>query len=410
MTASARHDEEIGRAYHTVLPLGDDLTVARREPTLGVFSGGDRVHLDLDGRLHRAWIDGVSYQRGLDGRVRRVQVGREPDATRWLDIDVLTSAEAAPVLARVIAIVARAAGEAARAEAVPDAVRQPLERAAGWDAARYAAARAHFARVYQPIPILPPDQNRALVVQMTEGCSWNKCTFCHLYRDVRFRMRPPDELRRHVRDVLELCGRALPLRHGVFLGQANALVVEQKKLVEAIGAVRAELGDATDWPLGAFIDSFTRPKTAAELAELRQLGLDSVALGLESGSARVLEGLGKPMEIDDAVALVGALGSARIRRSVIVLVGAGGRRHAAEHVEQTVAALSKMQLGKRDRVYLSPLLVHAGSAYEQRMRADGLEPLDAGELAAQARKFREILRERGVASPIALYDIRRFIY
>ena len=294
-----------------------------------------------------------------------------------------------------------------RGAELPPEVAEPLERALAWDLARYREELEHFRRVYQPIPILPPDQNRALVVQITEGCSFNRCTFCHLYRDVRFRMRPPDELRRHVRAVRELFGRALSLRRGVFLGQANALVVEQEKLVAAIGVVREELGEG---PLGSFIDSFTRPKTLAELQQLHELGLDSVALGLESGSAEVLTGLGKPVEVDAAVELIHGVGQAGIRRGVIVLVGAGGRRFAGAHVDGTVAAIAAMQLGRRDRVYLSPLHVIPGSGYEQRMRQDALEPLSTRELDEQAAELRTRLRKSGVAAPIALYDIRRFIY
>ena len=239
------------------------------------------MHLDLEGRLHRAWLDGESYQRGFDGRVRRVRVGRGADAPRWLGIDVLDPPRcagcrtcdrgwAAPGLRRGASC--RRIGEPLeRARLGPRALPRELE---------------HFRRVYQPIPILPPDQNRALVVQITEGCSYNRCTFCHLYRDVRFRMRPPDELRRHVQAVRELVGRALPLRHGVFLGQANALVVEQQKLVEAIGVVRAGLGE------GRSERSSTRSRDprGGRAAQLHELGLESVALGLESGSRRCWPG------------------------------------------------------------------------------------------------------------------------
>ncbi len=396
---------EIGQAYTSVAELGA-LTLARRAELLSVFSGDDRVHLDLEGRLHRAWLEGDSFQRGIDGRVRRVHVERGERAPRWLDIDVLAAGETEPILERVVDKVREAVALAADRD-LPPAIAEPLERAQAWDLQRYREEVAHFARVYRPIPILPPDQNRALVVQITEGCSFNRCTFCHLYKDVRFRLRTPEELRQHVGGVRELFGRALSLRRGVFLGQANALVVDQKKLTALIYLIRAELGEG---PLGAFIDSFTRPKTLGELEELSALGLDSVALGLESGSAEVLAGLGKPMEVDDAVKLVQSVGQAGIRRGVIVLVGAGGRRLAEEHVDRTIAAIEAMQLGPRDRVYLSPLHVIPGSVYEARLRDDALQPLTPAELAEQGDTLRDRLRASGVTAPIALYDIRRFIY
>ncbi|MEB2312184.1 MAG: radical SAM protein [Sorangiineae bacterium] len=403
-------DDEIGRAYHTVLELGAGLALGRRAESLAVFAGGDRVSLDLEGRLHRAWLDGDSYQRGLDGRVRKVRIGRDTERAKWLEIELLAAGEIRPVLTRVTALVRRAAEAAASALGVPDAIAEPLARAAAWDLERYARERARFERVYRPIPILPPDQNRAVVVQFTEGCSYNRCAFCHLYKDVRFRLRSPEELARHVREVRELFGSTLQLRRGVFLGQANALVVEQRKLLEALGIVRAEFGSSREWPIGAFIDSFTKPKTVAELRELVALGLEGVSLGLESGSAAVLTGLGKPVEVDAAVELIHAVGEAELRRGIIVLIGAGGRRLAGEHTEATVRAIERMRLGPRDRVYLSPLHVHEGSRYEARMAEDGLDALTPNELAEQAARVRAELRARGVKCPIALYDIRRFIY
>jgi len=396
---------EIGRAYTSVVQLGE-LTLARRAERLSLFSRNEQVHLDLEGRLHRAWLGGDSFQRGIDGRVRRVHIERGQGAPRWLDIDVLAANEAEPILDHVIDKVREAVALSAERE-LPVDIAEPLERARAWDLPRYRDALAQFAHVYRPIPILPPDQNRALVVQITEGCSFNRCTFCHLYHDVRFRLRPPEELRRHVRAVRELFGRALSLRRGVFLGQANALVVDQKKLMALIQLIQAELGAQR---LGAFIDSFTRPKTSEELEELAALGLDSVALGLESGSAEVLSGLGKPVEVDAAVELIHAVGKAGIRRGVIVLVGAGGQRFARKHVDDTVATITQMQLGSRDRVYLSPLHVIQGSVYEQRTRDDALVPLDRAALDEQAGELRQRLRSAGVAAPIALYDIRRFIY
>jgi hypothetical protein len=426
----AGHDDaelpEIGPAYRRVVELRHDLRIARKRYLLTVLAGRDQIHLDLDGRLHRAWLDGESFQRGLDGRVRRVRIERPRPDDRWLEIEVIGQEAGTGVLERVGELVRAAANAAHAGTGLATELAAPLARAMDWDHARYTAELARFAAAYDPIPILPPDQNRALVLQATAGCSWNRCTFCHLYQDVRFRAHPIDEFRAHVRRVLALVGRALPLRRGVFIGQANALCIEQQQLRDAVRIMREELAAAarqigeaetptTDaavdsWPLGSFIDSFTRRRTLAELRELRDLGLDSVALGLESGGERVLATLGKPAEVGEAIELVHELGEARIRRGIIVLVGAGGERLADEHLEHTVDAISAMRLGRRDRVYLSPLHVIAESEYARRCATEGLGILARPALVAQAESLRARLRAAGVSSAIALYDIRRFIY
>jgi hypothetical protein len=402
---------KIGPAYRETLPLaGGRLVLARKEHLLSLFAaGGDLVHLDLEGRLHRAWLGGDSYQRGLDGRIRRVAIERG-DAFRALAIDVLPDAAAAPLLARTAALVREAAG--ALPSRAPASLAGPLARATRWDHARYAGEARLFASTYDPIPILPPDQNRALVLQLTSGCSWNRCTFCHLYRDATFALKTAEELRAHIRTVLALVGRALPLRRGIFLGQANALVIAEDKLLPLLDVVAEEMARVAAprsfSTLAAFIDSFTRPKTAGELRALRARGLASVALGLESGSAEVLAALGKPAAAAAAIALAHTLRAAGVGLGIIVLAGAGGRKLAAEHVAATVETIAAMAPARGDRIYLSPLVIHPGSVYEAQSGA--LAPLSTAELVAEAAGFRTALRAAGVTVPIALYDIRRFIY
>jgi radical SAM superfamily enzyme YgiQ (UPF0313 family) len=403
---------EIGPAYREVFTLTSGLVLARKPHLLSLLDPqGDAIHLDLEGRLHRAWLDGRSYERGLDGRVRRVEIQRV-GPLRSLDIDLLERNEADGIFGRVSEAVGAAARELT-APSAPPSLTEPLARAALWDPARYRLEESRFLAVYDPIPILPPDQNRALVVQITSGCAWNRCTFCHLYRDATFSLKSAPALRDHLRGVLEITGRALPLRRGIFLGQANALCVAQSKLLPLIDLVRDEVISSVDGlvaPAGfaAFIDAFSARKTTDELRELKERGLGGVSLGLESGSAEVLKGLGKPSEAEAAVALANDLHRAGIRLGIIVLVGAGGRRLAGPHVAETLEIVAAMSPGPKDRVYLSPLVVHAGSAYAE--RAGELGQLDAGELIDQAHALRGGLRQAGVRAPIALYDIRRFIY
>lgn len=408
MTLATRH--ELGSAYREVLALsGGALGIARKDHLLSLFSGEDDVvHLDLEGRLHRAWLGGRSFQRGLDGRVRRVSVS---GAERSLQVEVLPAGDSARVLERVAEVVARVARELP--SGTDPALADPLERAIEQARPGAVAVEAErFRSAYEPVPILPPDQHRALVVQLTSGCSWNRCTFCHLYRDASFAMKSPEALGEHVQKVLDLVGRALPLRRGIFLGQANALVLAQDKLVPLLRVLARELERAGApqglGRLAAFVDAFTRPKSVDEWRELRDLGLRGVSLGLESGSAEVLRTLGKPAEIDDAVALAGSLRDAGVKLGVIVLAGAGGRRLALRHVEDTVETLQRMELGAGDRIYLSPLSVEPESTFAKSLTQ--LDALSRGEISAEAEELRARLRSAGVRVPIALYDVRRFVY
>ncbi len=407
MSPALATEHELGSAYRQVVTLaGGELGAARKDHLVSLFSGKTTlVHLDLEGRLHRAWLGDRSYQRGLDGRIRRVTVGRS-HGERTLGVDLLAPAEGESVLAEVRALVDRVAAAVPPRGADP-ALAEVLSRAQGYRAALEAE---RFRAAYDPIPILPPDRGRALLVQLTSGCSWNRCTFCHLYRDARFAMKSPEALTEHIRRVLALVGRALPLRRGVFLGQANALVMTRDRLLPLLDVVHCELAGAGAelTSLAAFVDAFSSPKRTEEWAELRARGVESVSLGLESGSDQVLSTLGKPAESSAALALVEQLHEAGVGVGVIVLSGAGGERWQAQHVATTVDTIASMKLGKGDRVYLSPLHVEPGSRFAAALGELGALSREA--IEAQSAELRTRLRQAGVTVPIARYDIRRFVY
>ena len=90
---------------------------------------------------------------------------------------------------------------------------------------------------------LPPDQYEALLLQISEGCPWDRCHFCTLYRDQPFRDRTIEEIRRHVDEVLVFLGASAARIRRVFLGQANALLRPTDELLEVfalIGAAHVE--------------------------------------------------------------------------------------------------------------------------------------------------------------------------
>ena len=98
-----------------------------------------------------------------------------------------------------------------------------------------------YQSVYKPVGILPPDQYFSVVLQLTEGCSFNTCTFCDFYKNRLFKIKNPEEFNRHIENVIELIGPGLNLRRTIFLGDANALVVPMQKLVPLLNVVNDKL-------------------------------------------------------------------------------------------------------------------------------------------------------------------------
>ncbi len=407
--------------------------IGQRPGALRIELPGDHsIHLDPAGRIIHVHLEGVTCRRTLDSRLlvsRRVHGRVEgwirppaPDdplpflAARHEEIRALrAAAESSRSTCRVL----RGKVDDPRAW-----VLRGLEAAAAFDRDTLRDDARALQELYLPIPILPPDQYGSLVVQVSEGCSWNRCRFCTFYREIPYRERSVREVTAHLDAVIAHLGGTLSRLHRVFLGQANALLVDRSVLLPVLHAITERLPlvplelpgpdkerfrrEHPRWIDGlySFIDAFHRPKSDEEYRELSRAGVRRVYLGLESGSPGVLEILGKPPVVDEAVRLVRQLRRAGISTGVIVLVGAGGRRHALDHVERTLDVLRRMELGKGDQLYLSRLVIQEGGDYDRRARAEGLTPLDRAEQDEQIEAFRQGLGGgHRLPFPVASYDI-----
>ncbi|HEX9012155.1 MAG TPA: hypothetical protein VF813_01515, partial [Anaerolineaceae bacterium] len=196
---------------------------------------------DYAGRLWTAFDRGISYRRGLDGKVvAKWELRNGSRDRRWL---APSEAEALEEQARCLAVeLSRALrqGETGTIQPVPDRVLSGLGRAALYDRARAEEDITRYHQVYLPVGILPPDQYMAVVLQLTEGCSFNTCTFCNFYRGTAFRIKTPSAFRAHIQQVKDFLGEAISLRRTIFLGDANALVTPIKKLIPLLEVVREQ--------------------------------------------------------------------------------------------------------------------------------------------------------------------------
>ena len=383
------------------------LTVAFDEQTVLAY--------DRAGRLWSAFFHGYTFRRGLDGGVLSKWTTRGRRERRRL-----ARSEASLVVYRSSELM-RSLVEGATFDAPPETYEElqaVVERAARFTPQAARIDAAHYHRVYKPIGILPPDQYLALVMQLTEGCSFNTCTFCTFYRDRPFRIKSPDEFRAHIAALCDYMGESLTLHRGVFLADANALVVPQQGLVPLIETLEVALEEyiprakrASPLQLFAFLDGFSgRKKSAEDYAELAVHGLKRIYIGLESGHDPLLAWLRKPGHAADAVEAVRAIKAGGINVCVIVLLGAGGAKFAKGHVRDTIAAINAMSLGVGDLVYFSEFVALPGQLYGQLARDQQVEPLAVEQMQAQRREITAGLHFAGQPPKLATYDIREFVY
>ena len=394
------------------LPDAGPVAVRIRPVAINILVGNEQpsYSFDLAGRLIGAFEDGYNYRRALDGRVLRKWSGPDGRRRQWLSTE-----ESSAFAVRVHAFAQEVA------EALDDS---RLNVLCGWTAERLTADIAWFNRIYRPVSILPPDQYLALVIQATEGCSYNRCTFCSFYRDRPFRIKSPAELRTHVNEVRAFFGPALGLRRSLFLADANALVAPMPRIRTWLDQIDAA-GVLRPGGIFSFIDAFdVGRKSVAEWAELGGRGLRRVYIGMESGDDALLRFLAKPGTAGDVVEAVRTLKAADVAVSVIIMTGIGGQQYAKSHIAHTVEALNAMPLDEGDIVYFSPFFEQPGSEYAGLAASAGITPLSLDQVAGQEAALRAGLRagasgqakqsQSGGApsrgAQISRYDIREFVY
>jgi hypothetical protein len=387
---------------------GQPITLSLRRGGITVALN-DRTVLAFDraGRLWSYYTEGFHFRRGLNGSILRKWT---VDGVRQRDRLWRSEADLVIWQTSLIAQRLRDRLELETLAGVALEVQTLLNRAAAFDVLTARADANDYQRVYKPIGILPPDQYLALVLQVTEGCSFNTCTFCTFYKDRPFRIKSDEELRAHIATVRTYLGESILMRNGIFLADANALVIPQKQLVELLNVVTEELGGTQE--IHSFVDGFSGQKKSTEdFATLAGCGLQRVYVGLESGHDPLLAWVKKPGRSADAVAAVRQIKAGGVGAGVIVMLGLGGERFADGHVHDTVLAVNQMRLSRGDLLYFSEY-TPTGTAYSQKDPRDepDLRSLSREEMKAQRAAIIGGLRFRGGRPRIATYDIREFVY
>lgn len=396
------------RARHNA----SDVIVSLKPASVAVSIDRDHVAAwDRGGRLYSVYRDGVTWRRGLSGDVvekQTVDGARVRQVLAPGDADAVVDGAARLASATAEAMAAAGWRWTGPVDSVTAREARVLLTLCGrFTAAAARADAARFAAVYSPVGILPPDQYLSLVVQVTEGCSFNTCTFCDLYHQP-YRVKTAQEFRAHLADVLAFLGESRALRsRGVFLGAANALAAPMARLVPCLEML-ADEADAIRRGVFAFVDGFTgQVKSVRDYRVLRDLGLRRVYVGLESGHDPLLAFVRKPGSAATSVETVRSVKEAGVAVGVIVMIGLGGRRYAERHVADTIQAVSAMRLGAGDLLYFSELVEPASASRPSLVVGD---PLGPAQREAQRQAIRAGVTCDGAGPQVAVYDVREFVY
>jgi radical SAM superfamily enzyme YgiQ (UPF0313 family) len=224
----------------------------------------------------------------------------------------------------------------------------------------------------------PPSEARSLILQVTNGCSWNRCTFCEMYTQPQKKFRPK-KFEDIDRELEQVAASGLPVRR-IFLADGDAMTLSFRRLREIMNGINRHLPDVQRVSSYCLPRNISR-KSVDELVELRDMGLTLYYVGCESGDDAVLDAVSKGENYASSLAALRKIKAAGAKSSVMILNGLGGRRLSEQHAKNSARLMSEAQ-----PEYLSTLVVSFPLGTERFEAGFGgeFEPLD------QAGLFREM--------------------
>jgi radical SAM superfamily enzyme YgiQ (UPF0313 family) len=191
---------------------------------------------------------------------------------------------------------------------------------------------------YEGNIIRPPSEAHSIILQVSVGCSHNRCTFCGAYKGKRFRIKDQVTIRQDIDFAAKYCKR----QHRVFLADGDALVIPTDRLADIFATIRQELPWVNRVSLYANAKSILR-KSIAELQQFKKMGLDRVYLGLESGHDPILKQISKGVTSTEMIMAAEMVRSAGLFLSVTVLLGIAGIDASEPHARDTGFVLTRMK-------------------------------------------------------------------
>ncbi len=230
---------------------------------------------------------------------------------------------------------------------------------------------------YEGNIIRPPSESNSILLQVTVGCSRNKCTFCGTYKGERFRIKPDDVIMEDIAFAAKYCKR----QRRVFLCDGDALIIPQKRLLKILKEIENQLPWVTRVGLYANAKALNL-KTADELRELKSHGVGILYMGLETGDDVTLKKISKGASSRDMIEMGKKAKQADIKLSITVLLGIAGPQRSQVHAIETGRVLSAID---PDYVGALSLMLIPGTPLYQDYQSGEFRLLEPHEMLAELR-------------------------
>ena len=188
-------------------------------------------------------------------------------------------------------------------------------------------------KIYRPWP-----EANSLLIQTTLGCTHNKCTFCDMFREKRFRIRKIKEIFKDIDEARQI----YPHVRSIFLIDGNVMALKTEFLLKVLEKITSTFPECSKIALYAGFNDLRR-KSVEDLKELKRAGLTLAYTGLESGDPVTLERIKKGLTPEQAEKGMAKAKAAGIDILVSIIFGIGGKERSREHIVKTTRLLNIMK-------------------------------------------------------------------
>jgi radical SAM superfamily enzyme YgiQ (UPF0313 family) len=225
----------------------------------------------------------------------------------------------------------------------------------------------------------PPYEANSLLLQVTLGCSHNKCTFCYMYPDVQFKVCPMEEVEADIEEATHYC----PNVKRVFLEHGDAFVLSAEKLLKIADAIHRKLPRVETIAMYASIQNI-KSKTDEELRQLRTAGIHGLDIGVESGLDAALTYMNKGHTAAEAREQLLRLTEAGMDYSFNAILGCGGAELWKENADATADLINAVQ---PHLLFIGSLHAQPGCRLYQDMRNGTFKECTIGQLLDEQERL-----------------------
>ena len=227
----------------------------------------------------------------------------------------------------------------------------------------------------------PPSEANSLILQVTVGCSHNRCTFCSMYKNKSFRIKSKEEIFEDIDTYTN------DFYTKAFLADGDAMLLQTDLLIEIIRRIRMKMPKIKRIGIYAHANNL-KTKSVEELKLLHSEGLNIVYVGIESGSDKILEKINKGITSSEMEKQLIKVSESGIKLSIMIISGLGGKELTYEHAIESAKLLSKV---KPKFLSLLTLMLEEGTQFYNDVKSNKIELLNPEEILLETKLMIENL-------------------